>query len=116
VNLDFPTRCTDLETVLNVCCARLVREVKHMFSLYDSEDDGFLNYARMTEMLRELGVLKDVQKSSVQSHQDRRDERSLLLRLWSNLVPDGSQGVKLPSLMNFVIDVVIGNLDQTSTS
>ena len=34
VNLDFPTRCTDLETVLNVCCAKArARSETHVFSV-----------------------------------------------------------------------------------
>jgi hypothetical protein len=91
---------------------RLVREVKHMFSLYDSDSEGSLNYTRMIEMLRDLGVLKNSAQTNTQQRQNElRAERSRLLRLWSDLVADGSSGVSLHAITEFVLAVVLGNLN-----
>jgi hypothetical protein len=90
---------------------RLVREVKHMFSLYDSDSEGSLNYTRMIEMLRDLGVLKNSTQTNTQQRQNElRTERSRLLRLWSDLVADGSSGVSLNNITEFVLAVVLGRM------
>ena len=61
---------------------RLNREVKHVFALYDQDGEGYLNYARVTELLRELGILRSELHSAALGREERRVERSLLLRLW----------------------------------
>lgn len=88
---------------------RLVREVQHMFSLYDSDSEGSLNYTRMIEMLRDLGILKNTpQTNTLQRQNELRTERSRLLRLWSDLVLDGSSGVTVQAITQFVLAVVLG--------
>ena len=64
--------------------------------------EGLLDPFRAMEVFAEANTL--------QRQNELRTERSQLLRLWSDLVADGSSGVNVQAITQFVLAVVLGGL------